>query len=265
MREVVLRVPRAAVEDVLDRLLLIVPSGVRESPAGRHVDLRIRGDDLPPLAELRRAVGRWRHRMSEQEVPDDWRERRAADYVPEVIDGQLVVRPEWAPPSGAAIEIVLAESAAFGGGTHPTTRACLKLLLGLPAQGAFADLGCGSGVLAVLAAKLGWTPVVAVDLEPASVEAARENARRNGVVLDARQADLSLAAPPAAAGFAANVPRGLHRVVAERFSEPLPRVGLLSGFGPDEAAEVGGAYRARGLEERGRVDVQGWTVLSVGG
>jgi hypothetical protein len=51
MREVVLRVPRAVVEDVLDRLLLIVPSGVREVPAGRHVELKLRGDDLPPVAE----------------------------------------------------------------------------------------------------------------------------------------------------------------------------------------------------------------------
>src|SRR5947209_5460955 len=58
MREVVLTIPRLAVEDVLDRLLPIVPGGVRERPAGRHLELRMRGPEVPELAEIERAVGR---------------------------------------------------------------------------------------------------------------------------------------------------------------------------------------------------------------
>ncbi|HTX30027.1 MAG TPA: 50S ribosomal protein L11 methyltransferase [Solirubrobacteraceae bacterium] len=266
MREVVLRVPRAAVEDVLDRLLLIAPQGVRESPAGRYVELKLRGDALPSLTELRRAVGRWSHRISEHEIPDDWRERRALDYTPQVIGGRLIVRPEWAPAamSDGLIEIVLGESAAFGGGTHPTTQACLELLLGVPPSGSFADLGCGSGVLAILAARLAWNPVRALDLQPVSIEATRANAERNGVAIDAQEADLLREPPPATDGFAANVPAVLHRALAAGFADPAPQVGLLSGFGPEDAVEIAAAYGTRGLRQRRRVDRHGWTVMLVG-
>ncbi len=262
MREVVLRVPRLAVEDVLDRLLPIVPGGVREVRVGGHVELRMRGDDVPALPVLARAAGRWPHKLAEHEVSDDWRRRRRADYRAEVIGGRLVVRPEWAPaPRGGPIEIVLGESAAFGGGTHPTTQTCLELLLGLTPRGSFADLGCGTGVLAILAARLGWGPVLALDVQPSSVEAARENAARNGASIEVRVADLSAQAPPAADGFAANFPAGLHAIVAAGWSEPVPQVGVLSGFGRDEAPGVLEAYAARGLRERRRVESHGWVVV----
>ena len=74
---------------------------------------------------------------------------------------------------------------AFGTGAHPTTRLCLELLLELEAAGEAAgpltDLGTGSGVLAIAAAKLGWGPVTGYDHEPAAIEAARANADANGV------------------------------------------------------------------------------------
>lgn len=263
MREVVLRVPRAAVEDVLDRLLLIVPGGVREVPAGRHVDLKVRGEALPALEELRRAVGRWPHRVSEHEISDDWRERRAADYIPEVIGDRLVVRPDWAPPSGAEIEIVLAEGAAFGAGTHPTTRACLELLLEVPPSARFADLGCGSGVLAILAAKLGWRSVVAVDIDPVAVAAARENAAANHAAVEVREASLTDEPPPRCGAFVANVLPELHAMIASAWEEPVPQTGLLSGFGPGDAEEVLGAYLARGMREERRVETHGWMVVLV--
>ena len=81
------------------------------------------------------------------------------------------------------VEIVIDPGQAFGTGAHATTRLCLELMLELPAPGpaAFLDLGCGSGVLAIAAARLGWDPVIALDYDPASVEAAVENARVNGV------------------------------------------------------------------------------------
>ena len=89
----------------------------------------------------------------------------------------------------ACIEIVIDPGQAFGTGAHPTTRLCLELLLELrPRGGSLADLGCGSGVLAIAAAKLGFAPVTAFDTERAAVEATQENARENGVTLDARGA-----------------------------------------------------------------------------
>jgi ribosomal protein L11 methyltransferase len=262
MREVVLRLPRIAVEDVLDRLLPIVPGGVWEGHSGTHAELLLRGPEVPSTEVIAATVGRWPHTVAEREIADDWRERRVADYEPDVIGGRLVVRAEWAPAAPAGIlELILAETVAFGGGGHPTTRTCLELLLELTPLGAFADLGCGTGVLAVLAARLGWTPVTAVDIDPASVETARSNAERNDVSVDARVVDLLTEPPPNAAGYAANVPVELHHAIAPRLGRPA--VVLASGFGPDDAGAVSVAYRARGLTEQRRVTAGGWSVLAL--
>ena len=264
MREVVLTIPRLAAEDVLDRLLPIVPGGVRERPAGRHLELRMRGPEVPERAQIERAVGRWPHRLAEHEVADDWRERRLAEYEPDVIGGRLVVRPDWAPrPRASLIDVVLSDSAAFGGGTHPTTRTCLELLLDLPPGGSFADLGCGTGVLAIVAARVGWRPVAAVDVQPAAVDATRTNATLNEVAIDVAVMDLSGQPPPAVEGFAANVPAALHSIIAGAWGDHRPGAGLISGFDPAEAAGVLGAYAARGLRERRRVESQGWVVAEL--
>jgi len=265
MREVVLRLPRIAVEDVLDRLLPLVPSGVREGRSGAHAELLMRGPDVPSAEIIAAAVGRWPHTLAEREISEDWQERRLADYAADVIGERLVVRPDWAPPAPSGmLEVVLGESTAFGGGTHPTTRTCLELLLATSAAGAFADLGCGTGVLAIVAAQLGWAPVLALDIDPASIETARLNAERNTVNIDARVADLAVEAPPAADGFAANVPAELHGAIAAGLVGSAPTFGLASGFGVEEADGVSAVYRACGLSERQRRAAGGWSVLVLG-
>ncbi len=262
MREVRLRVRGTAVEHVLDRLLPIVPGGVRALPAGDDVDLVMRGAEVPSLRDIARAAGPLRLELEERELTDDWRERRLLDYRPDPIGGRLIVRAPWAPsPETGLIDIVLHESAAFGGGTHPTTRTCLELLLEIDPAGAFADLGCGTGVLAILAARLGWAPVLAIDVQPLCVDAARENAVRNGVEVDARALDLSAETPPHADGFAANVPAALQAALATGWGVSPPRVGVLSGFGTAEADDVSRAYAACGLVERRRLDREGWSVV----
>jgi ribosomal protein L11 methyltransferase len=261
VRELTLRVPREAVEDVLDRLLPLVPGGVREVPRNGDVELRLRGEPLPNRDELISAAGRWPHELSEREVPDDWRERRLLDYRPEAIGGRLVVRPDWAPaPGGGTLDIVLSEASAFGAGTHPTTRTCLELLLQARPLGSFADLGCGTGVLAILAAKLGWRPVVAIDIQPESIEVIAANAAANGVSVDARSADLSSEAPPAADGFAANVPSALHQRISASLATPVPRLAVLSGYRPTDAGDVLAAYAACGLRAVRELERDGWAV-----
>ena len=111
-----------------------------------------------------------------------------------VVGGRLRVRPPWEPPAGdpGARELVVDPGQAFGTGAHATTRLSLELLLGLEAHGSFVDLGCGSGVLALAAARLGFAPVRALDYEQAAVDATLENARVNGIVLDeVAKADLA--------------------------------------------------------------------------
>ena len=77
---------------------------------------------------------------------------------------------------------------AFGTGSHPTTRLCIELLAGAP-RGSLLDVGCGSGVLAIAASRLGFAPVLAIDVDPVAVETTRANAAANGVELDARVVD----------------------------------------------------------------------------
>ncbi len=265
MREVVLRVQASALEDVLDRLLPIVPGGVRELPAGPDVELLIRGDGLPSLETLAAAVSPAPYEISERRVPDDWRQRRLADYRPQIISGRLVVRPDWAPvPPSGLIDIALADAAAFGEGEHPTTLGCLRWLLELKPAGAFADLGCGSGVLAILASRLGWSPVVAIDFQQVSVEAAQRNIAGNDVAVEVALSDLRSDDPPAANGFAANVPAEVHGAVAARWRAEAPGAGLVSGFGAAEAEQVLAAYGAIGLRERRRMQRIGWVVAELG-
>jgi ribosomal protein L11 methyltransferase len=267
MREVIVRFPAQALDDVLDRLLPIVPDGVRETPAPRgQVELHMVGPHLPPLRNIAQAVrpgvGGMGFQISERAVPDDWRERRLADYQARPIADRLIVRPAWAPaPPDGMIDIVLDEGGAFGAGTHPTTRTCLGLMLAMTPEGSFADLGCGSGVLAILAGLLGFSPLTAFDIQPGSVEATRVNAVRAGVEIEAAVADLSVEPAPPAVSFVANVPPAVHAGIAASWREaPEPRVGLLSGFAAEDADGVVQAYAACGFAERRRHIAQGWVV-----
>jgi ribosomal protein L11 methyltransferase len=266
MREVIVRFPVHALDDVLDRILPIVPDGVREAPAPRgQIELRMLGPHLPPLRDIAQAVRPTPFQISERAVPDDWRERRLADYQAHPIGGRLIVRPPWAPvPDAGLIDIVLEEGGAFGAGTHPTTRTCLELMLAMTPEGSFADLGCGSGVLAILAGLLGFSPLTAVDVQPASVEATRVNATRAGVEVQAGVADLSREPAPPAGSFVANVPPAVHAGIAASWREaPEPRVGLISGFGPDHADAVAGTYAGSGFAEVERHVTHGWVVAEL--
>ncbi len=266
MREIVLRVPASALDDVLDRVLPLLPAGVRQAelPGGR-VELRMRGTDLPGIELMARAVASVPHEITEESISDDWRERRLADYRPRVIGERLLVRPPWAPAADPELlDVVLEESSAFGAGTHPTTRVCLELLLMMKPGGAFADLGSGSGVLAIVARALGWDPVIAVDVTPRSVEAAAANAAANGVRVETRVGDLLHEPPPPAEGFAANVPSAVHRALAAAWRRTgPPSQGLISGVDVEQVADVIEAYAACGLIETARRETHAWVVSSL--
>ncbi len=118
--------------------------------------------------------------------------------------GRLWVGPPWENPDTGALAVVIDPGRAFGTGAHPTTRLCLELLLDLE-RGSLVDLGCGSGVLAISAAKLGFAPVVALDVDDAAVEATRANARANGVAVDVARADVLAAGLPDADVALANI------------------------------------------------------------
>jgi ribosomal protein L11 methyltransferase len=250
----VLRVRAERVESVLDRLLPLVPGGVY-----------VEGDELlvvPARDDLADQAGDDLVELAARELPDDPEQRIAVLLQPPVVGGRFVVRsPSAPPPSDPVLEdIVVERGSAFGTGLHPTTQRCLELMLALEPGGSFADLGCGTGVLSIAAARLGWDPVVAVDYDEASVDSARANAERNAVAVEARQADLLSEPPPPADTVVANVPVHVHRAVRERL-EQSPRRLIASGVSPDEADEVVAAYSGLGLVERRRYAQSGWAAV----
>jgi ribosomal protein L11 methyltransferase len=124
---------------------------------------------------------------STSEVAEDWEERWRKFHRP-VRVGRLWIGPPWESPPPEALAVVIDPGRAFGTGGHPTTTLCLEHLLELePAS--LLDVGCGSGVVAIAAARLGFAPVVAVDHDPVAVETSRRNAEVNGVEIDARLVD----------------------------------------------------------------------------
>jgi ribosomal protein L11 methyltransferase len=120
------------------------------------------------------------------EVPEGW-EDAWRDFHHGVRVGRLWVGPPWEEPPAGTILVVIDPGRAFGTGAHPTTRLCLELLQEVEPT-SLLDVGCGSGVLSIAAAKLGFAPVTAVDLDDTALEVTAENAAANGVVLDLAEA-----------------------------------------------------------------------------
>jgi ribosomal protein L11 methyltransferase len=263
VRELTLRVPAAALEEVLDAVLPALPGGAHVRGDGDEAELAILSLPGTPGSEQLRALAEPHPvELSEAEVSEDWRERRLDRYEPLIVVDRFLVRPEWAPRSGdpSLVEIVLEQSTAFGTGVHPTTQACLALLSSLPPSGSFADYGCGSGVLSIAAAKLGWSPLLAVDVEEASIEAARRNAARNAVEVRTRRIDVTAEPPPGADTVVANVPPGIQMALAAALDR-APAQAIVSGFKPADAEAVASAWGAHGLELDQRLQAQEWTAL----
>lgn len=141
--------------------------------------------------------------VSADAVPDGW-EQRWREFHKPVRVGRLWLGPPWEDPPADALAVVIDPGRAFGTGGHPTTRLCLELLAEVEPT-SLADAGCGSGVIAVAAAKLGFSPVRALDQEAAAVEATARNAAANGVELEVEQADVLSAPLPEAEVIVANV------------------------------------------------------------
>jgi ribosomal protein L11 methyltransferase len=249
---------------VLAALLELAPTGVEQVDGDGWVEFALYGTpgELPTFPEGEAELGGARIQVRGEEVPDDWEERWKRFHVPVLVGGKLWVRPPWEEPAvrPGVIEVVIDPGRAFGTGTHPTTRLCLELLLELDGRGSFADLGCGSGVLSIAAAKLGFAPVVAVDSDRLAVEATLLNARDNGVVLDrVERFDLRSGEVPRADVVAANLMRPLLLTLTEAMREAGPRALVASGLLDHEADEVAAAFAP--LVERRRLSLKGWTAL----
>ena len=245
---------------MLAELVELAPEGFEQVDGDGFVEFALYGapGELPELAEGAALVGGIQVEVSASAVGDDWAERWREFHRPVRI-GQITVRAPWHEPSGEGLDIVIDPGQAFGTGAHPTTRLCMELMLDLDHTGALADLGCGSGVLAIAAAKLGFAPILAVDNEQAAVDATLANASANGVTLErVERYDLRAAAAPVEPVTVANLVRPLLLRVAELLPEQ-PEALIVSGLLEGEEDEVAAAFAS--LRERRRLRLQGWSAL----
>jgi ribosomal protein L11 methyltransferase len=180
-------VAREAAEELRARFVELAPEGFEEIEHEDAVELAAFGEAAErvlaefPAGQRAEVEAGWEHR---------WREFHRPVRV-----GPLWIGPPWETPPGDAIAVIIEPGLAFGTGAHATTRLCLELLLELP-RGSVLDVGCGSGVLGIAAARLGFAPVTALDVASAAVEATAANAVRNAADVDVRETDALVAPLP---------------------------------------------------------------------
>jgi ribosomal protein L11 methyltransferase len=275
-------------ELVLAELTVLAPNGVEEERGPGYVEYAIYGGEgeLPELGDLDAAVAGGRVEVSATEIPDDWADRWRDFHKPLLVADRLWLRPSWEPPREGALDVVVDPGQAFGTGAHPTTRLCLQYLCELDrageASGELVDLGTGSGVLAIAAAKLGWDPIRAYDHEPAAIEAAKANAAANNVGLFLERANLREQLPELAPTVVANMTAPILLAVAalmkRRWREPgegsadssgegpatpppAPETVVCSGLLPGEVDDVAAAFELSGLGEADRRQDGDWAAL----
>lgn len=285
-----MRCAPAQADLVLAELTVLAPNGVEEERGPGYVEYAIYGGEgeLPELGEVEAAAGEGLVEVVATEVPDDWADRWQDFHKPLLVGGRLWLRPSWEArhPDPAVADLVVDPGRAFGTGAHPTTRLCLETMLELAAaggaRGPLTDLGTGSGVLAIAAAKLGWGPVCGYDHEPAALEAAAANAEANGVAAEFERADLRQGLPPLAPTVVANLTAPVLREVAAQLAPgrgsrgrarrslpavappsppPAPDALICSGLLPSELDDVAAAFAPAGLAEAGRRRDGDWAAL----
>ncbi|MEH3053439.1 MAG: 50S ribosomal protein L11 methyltransferase [Patulibacter minatonensis] len=268
MIRLAVRVPRESCELVLAELIDLAPSGIEERDVAENADLveyAVYGaaGELPDLGAAAAHVAGIPVDVFTEEIADDWHERWRDFHKPITIGDVLHVRPPWLPAADGVRDLVIDPGMAFGTGAHETTRLCLEFLIKLEAGGPMLDLGCGSGVLAIAAAQMGFEPCVALDFDPSSVEATVQNAEANGVEVKAAKFDLMRAdAIPSAPTVAANILRPVLLKIAETgFAPEPPEVLILSGLLRHEADRVAAAFAPHGLVETGRRELGDWAGL----
>lgn len=201
--------------------------------------------------------------VSEAEQDDAWRSA-LRDFHQPVVAGRVRVRPPWVAPAPGYHDIVIDPGMAFGTGQHATTRTALELMQRIAARGPVLDAGCGSGVLAIAARRLGLGPVTAIDFDAESVSATVRAARANmadGITAGRRE--IGVDPMPPAEILLANITLEVLRLLASAMGDShrsgaVPVAAVLSGLREHEVDHAVAAFAPLGLRERERLAGDGW-------
>jgi ribosomal protein L11 methyltransferase len=227
-------------EELRARFVEFAPEGFEEAETAGGIELAAYG------AAAERVLSAYPDALVTAGV-EDW-EDRWREFHHGVAIGPVWVGPPWEEPPGDAIAVVIDPGRAFGTGAHPSTRLALELLLDED-RGSLLDIGCGSGVIAIAAAKLGFAPVTALDVDEVAVDVAGANARANGVAIDAHVADAREGRFPPAELAVANISLELVEAVAPAIHAPrLITAGYLAADRPE----------LPGFELTRRIERDGW-------
>jgi ribosomal protein L11 methyltransferase len=267
--ELAAEVPREAEEAAADILRRFAPRGVAIEPAGPCVVVKAYLPDGSDLARQRRAArralaslpatvrSRW---LWEEDWAEAWKE-----FFPVLrVSRRLVICPAWRSYRARAGEAVIRidPGMAFGTGQHPTTLMCLRALEEAIQPGMdVLDLGTGSGILALAAARLGAATVLALDTDPQAVRSARENARLNGLEAVVRVKEGTLDdAPSPFDVVAANISAAVIVELAGAMAAALKPGGVLiaGGFIGETAASVAAALTAASLSVERTLSDSAW-------
>ncbi len=266
MRRIRLQVPATRLDEAYDTLLPRLTGGIHVTSVDQDVELIALGEqgELPPVADVIAWTAHLAHGpVVEEDAGPDLAHALAAVMPPHEVGARIVLREALHPAAPAGrIDVVLERGAGFGTGAHPTTRHCLELLLGLNPEGAFADLGCGAGALTIAAAKLGFAPVVGIDLIGEATATASRNAAANNVEIDFLTADLQKLSRLDVETAVVNVSEvGVHAHLAT-VAWPALRSLIVSGLDdPAQLATAVADYAHAGLREVGRIEALRWPAV----
>jgi ribosomal protein L11 methyltransferase len=257
LRRLAIRVRSQDAELALAALLPILQNGAEEIESAGAVEyaLYAPAGELPSEDDIRELAGDALLSVEVTDVAEGWEDEYKRFLAPVDVlsaDGewQLRVRPPWheALPPDDATDVVIDPGRSFGAGTHATTQMMLQLLLESEASGPLCDWGAGSGVLAIAAARLGYEPVVAVDVEPDALETILRNAAMNGVRLTTKWLNLAATPAPWAPTVTANLTGDLLAWAAECTERPPERM-FASGVLEREVGDLVAAWAPHGLVE----------------
>jgi ribosomal protein L11 methyltransferase len=258
---------------VLAELTVLAPGGVEESSGEGFVEFAIYGaeGELPDIGELEAVTAEGAVSVTSTEVADDWADRWREFHRPVEVSSTRSERTVWVGPPWSdrpvdGLSVVIDPGRAFGTGAHPTTRLCLAFMLDLAdrdlAAGRLTDIGSGSGVLAIAAAGMGWSPVEGFDTEPAAVEAARLNAVDNGVEASFERRDFREPGPALAETVVANLTAPLLIELADHLDpDKIPLRMVCSGLLDLEGEKVTAAFDRLGLRTVATGVMDGWRGL----